>query len=175
MSNLRQQDYQLRFAPKALPAGMTVFLKDKFMDTFVPLSNTDSSFINFTVSSISGSSAPDRFYVEFKMAGVLPVKITSVSASRKQNKQVEVKWKVENELNIKNYIVEQSSDGRSFSPVAGRIAATNVTEYTKMDEQALSADIYYRIRITDMDGKINYSTVVKVSGEKTVASISVYP
>lgn len=175
MTNLRQQAYQLRFAPKALPAGMTVFLKDRFMDTFVPLSNTDSSFINFTVSSISGSYAADRFYVVFKMAGVLPVKITSVSASRKQNRQVEVKWIVEDQLNIKNYVVEHSSDGRSFSPIAGNITATNVSEYTKMDEHALVADNYYRIRIVDLDGKTNYSSIVKVTGEKTAASISVYP
>ena len=50
---------------------------------------------------------PDRFRIVFAPSVVLPVTFTSVKAYR-QDKNINVEWRVENEMNIKQYEVEKS-------------------------------------------------------------------
>ena len=47
--------------------------------------------------------------------------------------------------------------------------------YSWLDVNATNGDHYYRIRSIEQDGKIAYSTVVKVSIGKGNAGIAVYP
>jgi len=174
MTNLRQQAYQLKFAPKNMPIATTAFLMDRFLATSTPLSISDSTTVDFTVTSAAASYAANRFYVVFKTLGVLPVTITSIEAERKADKSIQVKWKVENEINIATYTVERSSDGRSFTGIS-TIAAANLSAYVQMDTKPLITDNYYRIKIVANSGKITYSSTVKVASKVTTGSISVYP
>ncbi|MCP9751987.1 hypothetical protein [Ferruginibacter sp. HRS2-29] len=174
ITNLRQQAYQLKFAPKNMPAAITAFLVDRFLASSTALSITDSSTVDFTVTSAPASYAANRFYVVFKPLTVLPVTITSIEAERRTDKTIEVKWKVENEINIATYTVERSSDGRFFAGIS-TIAATNLFAYLQVDTKPLITDNYYRIKIVSGNGKITYSSIVKVASKISTGSISVYP
>ena len=56
---------------------------------------------------------------------MLPVTFTMVKAYQ-QNKKINVEWSVENEMNIKQYEVEKSTNGTEFTTLAikaGRLTA----------------------------------------------------
>ncbi|CAN5826409.1 hypothetical protein BH11BAC4_BH11BAC4_27500 [soil metagenome] len=73
MSNLRQQGYQLRFAPINMRSlGLQPFLVDRFRNTNTLLSITDSSYVDFMVTTEMASAAANRFFIVFKRLHKLP-------------------------------------------------------------------------------------------------------
>jgi hypothetical protein len=178
MSNLKQQTYQLRFAPENLgTTGYQAFLIDKFLNTSAPVSLTDSSFISFFVTSNPASSAAGRFEIVFKSLGALPVTFTSINATQ-NNKDIIVKWSVENESGIQHYEVEKSDNGNQFAKVATVEVNNNNNgsdNYNWTDENANSGYNFYRVRSVGKDGQIQYTQIVKVLIETSVASILIYP
>ena len=176
MSNLGKHTYQLRFAPKNLQSsGLEALLLDKFLNTSTPISLSDSSFINITVTSNSASAAADRFKVVFRQAAVLPVTFTSVTGYQK-NQTVLVEWKVENESGMKEYEVQASVDGINFSTVSS-VKANNFASgsYQWTDAAPVAGSNFYRIKSVSQDGNISYTSVVKVVMPKISGGISVYP
>ena len=176
MSNLLQQAYQLRFAPVNMQsAGLQAYLIDKFLNTTTPVSLTDSSFVNISVTSNATSSAADRFEVVFRTLSAMPVTFTSITAVQK-NADIEVDWKVENESGIQQYEVEESGDGNQFVKVATVAPQNNGTgNYSWLDLNVTTGYHYYRVRSVGKDGQVQYTQIVKVLIGKQNASISVYP
>lgn len=175
-SNLALATYKLIFAPENMQsAGVQAFLIDQFLKTQTPLSLSDSTFINLTVTSAAASSASDRFLVVFRQMAALPVTVTSVTATLK-NKNADVKWKVQNESGIQQYQVERSTDGTNFKQVASVNAKNNVTgSYSWTDLHIDAGKYYYRIKIITLDGRISYTQIVKVISGKLPDQIFVYP
>lgn len=177
-NNLRTQEYHLRFVPENMQSyGFTGILVDKFTGSQTPVSLADSSVISFTITSDPASKASDRFYLIFKQLRPVPVTITYVDALL-QDKQVLVKWKVENELNIFEYEVEKSADGRQFvklgtTPALGNGNSSN--EYALTDEQPFTGYNYYRIKSIGNAGDFQYSRIVKVWIGPGKGSIVLYP
>jgi PA14 domain-containing protein/type IX secretion system substrate protein len=107
----------------------------------------------------------------------LPLNFISVNAQPVE-KDVRVSWVTDNELNTGSFDVEKSSDGTSFH-IAGSVPAADqpgTQQYHYTDRSSLSGTMYYRIKSTDKDGKVQYSQVVmvKVSGSNDV-KLSCYP
>jgi hypothetical protein len=96
----------------------------------------------------------------FRLLSPVPVTFVDVNAV-KQNKSVNVTWKVENEINISSYVVEKSSDGRNFAAI-GSVSATGVSLYSLLDNQPFNGTNFYRVRSVGNSGDIRYSRVVKV-------------
>jgi Secretion system C-terminal sorting domain len=104
----------------------------------------------------------------------LPVSWVSVDAVWVNAKAV-VKWKVTNEVNLKEYVVERSSDGRQYTAI-GTVkenAALN-GQYQFTDEQP-GAENYYRIRQVDIDGAMSYSGSVLLRKAAAISKLGVYP
>jgi hypothetical protein len=175
LTGVRAADYQWKVYMDDLELqNCTPFMADKFTNTLTPLSVSDTNAINFSIQNIPGSYAADRFMIIFKPSAVVPVRFVSVSAVRSNDKSVNVKWNIENEINISSYNVEYSADGRAFTS-AGTKAATGANAYSFDHSNASSGIIYYRIKATDADGHIFYSAVVKVNMLTDEAGIAVYP
>lgn len=176
MTGMRAQNYRLQFVAKKLGLpGMEAWLEDNFLKTKTPVSLSDSTTIEFAVTNQEGAAAANRFMIIFKPAHILPVTFTDVKAT-KSNENVLVEWKVEAESNLKQYEVEKSLDGNSFS-VAATITAdkTNGGNYHWLDKNPASGFNYYRIRSVDLDGKTSLTQTVKVKMELAIGNISVYP
>jgi hypothetical protein len=155
--------------------GMTAYLEDSYTNAATALSLTTINKVNFNITSNTASQSPTRFRVVFKMPVVLPVTYTSVKAQQ-QNKVVAVEWKVENQLNIKQYEVERSADGRNFATVSLIPASVNKTDaYKWLDQDPLKGSNFYRIRNIDLDGTAQYSQVVEVKIGKSTSGFSIYP
>jgi hypothetical protein len=176
MSNLKVRTYQLRFAPVNMDKnGLEAYLLDQFLNTSTAISLTDSSFVNIEITSNAASSAANRFKVVFKSMSVLPVTVTSVKAYSKE-KNITIEWKVENESNMLEHEVEKSVDGINYVHASTLPALNKGTgKYIWIDQQAVSGNNYYRIRIKDQDGSAHYTEVVKASLNAIEKGISVYP
>jgi hypothetical protein len=178
LSNFGRKTYQLHFAPENMRgSGLSAYLIDKYLKTSTPVNLDDTSTVAITVNADAASSAADRLLVVFSPMPMtaLPVTFTSVKAYQ-EGKDIAVEWNVENESNMQQYEVEKSSDGNSFTKVA-TIAAINgiANNYHWLDQQLLPGYNYYRIRSVDINGKTNYTQVVKVLVGKSGSEITIYP
>lgn len=98
----------------------------------------------------------------------LSLTLTSFTAE-KNNADVLVKWNTANEQNVSRFIVERSNDGISFAPIAtvnARNRPVDAYSYADLISQIPvrpSGYLYYRLKMVDADGNINYSTVVRIA------------
>ncbi|MEO5893733.1 MAG: T9SS type A sorting domain-containing protein [Ferruginibacter sp.] len=107
----------------------------------------------------------------------LPVNFINVSANSKAA-GVQIEWKVGAELNISKYIVERSNDGRSFSAIgetSARGGGAGVITYNLLDAAPLTGNGFYRIRALNTNGRVEYSSIVRINTGKGNAGISLYP
>ncbi len=178
MTNIKVAAYKLAIKPENIqnPAAKTAFLIDKFLNTETPIDlAADTTWINFSGTSVAASRAADRFMLVFKAAaGPLPVTLTGISANRNTDRSIAIRWTVENEVNIEKYEIERSADGRNFAGIISA-DATNINVYTKNDLSPLAADNFYRIKAITVGGYTQYSAIVKVAPLLELASITVYP
>ncbi len=113
---------------------------------------------------------------------VLPIDILNFTATRKNDKVVDLYWETANEILKNSFEVERSTDGVSWAKI-GELAAkysggSTREKYVFQDVTAGSlktAVVYYRIRQVDANGKFNYTSVKKVYFNTTFSLLKVYP
>lgn len=106
--------------------------------------------------------------------GALPVSLISFNGTL-QNSQVKLFWKTENEINVRQYIIEKSTDGRAYSNIGSVAALNGVTNnYTFTDATSLAGVAYYRLKIMDRDGSYKYSTIIAINNKKP-GVLSIFP
>jgi PKD repeat protein len=159
-------------------AGTTAF--PQFQAYF---SSTQSSFAkkNYDVSFLAGNNQV-AFRFAFKTDGgvtaagaaiddveitgaanvPLPLNLVSFSAS-KEGKDALLKWITANEINVSHFEIERSWTGVEFSSI-GRVNAFNQNNNSYNFKDLLSRlsnipsnTTYYRLKMTDKDGKFRYS------------------
>ncbi len=178
MYYMKKLDYRLQLVAANLQLpNMAAFLEDSYLSTSKAINLSDTTYHDFTIDANVGSIVKDRFRIVFRPINVLPVSFTSVKATV-QNKQIAVEWRVENQINIREYQVEKSADDRNFIKVATE-ALTGINaqtvSYGWVDVNPAIAVNYYRIKSVDADGTFKYSNVVKASIGKINATILVIP
>lgn len=140
--------------------------------------------------SSGSSSAADRMYsLWFKsftyqtpVEGSLPVKLGLFSAVKKDDTKVQLTWITEQELNVSHFVVERSFDGKEYAE-AGLVFAhgnSNTAITYKFTDELRGNNkgmIYYRLRMVDLDGSAELSTVrlIKSGETKQTAAIAVFP
>ena len=78
---------------------------------------------------------------------------------------VKLTWTTAQEINVKNYNVEKSSDGTNWKVIAGLTAAGNSNterSYTFADYKS-SGNTFYRIAENDLNGRQTISAIIKSS------------
>ena len=106
-------------------------------------------------------------------SGSAPIRLTSFTAKSVSSKKVLLSWSTTQEKGASHFIIEKSTDGKEFSD-AGLLFSVGDSErpqqYSFTDELRVSdtGKIYYRLRMVDLDGKIQYSPVkvIRVKKEK---------
>jgi Secretion system C-terminal sorting domain len=107
---------------------------------------------------------------------VLPVRLKTFKAIKKAT-SVELEWNSESESNLADYIIEKSTNGINFSAI-NTVAARNSSNseiYNYTDAVGNANTIYYRIAMTELDGKITFSRIVKVVSTGKGTQLQVYP
>lgn len=117
--------------------------------------------------------------VSFNMsASLLPVKLTSFAAAITSPEKAQLNWTAAQAVDLKNFTVQRSTDGINFKNIQ-TIAAQNSNSsqpqaYIYTDQQAAGNIIYYRLAMTDLDGTVTYSAVIRLQNSAT-AEIRIYP
>lgn len=112
--------------------------------------------------------------------GPLPTTFLKTSARFEKGKG-QIQWTTSSEINIAAFEVQRSVDGSNYSAL-GKINAHNnpasVYDYSFEDNQPAKGVNYYRIAVLDLDGKIQYSPILKLvtgSGKLLLNKISNQP
>ena len=178
LTGMRAQNYKIIFTANGLSAyGLQGFIEDSYLKTRKPLNMEGTTEADFAVTSAAGSYASNRFRIVFAPQPPVEVALTFITlTAQRQDANIAVNWKVQNEKGMKQYEVEKSMDGVNFTKV-GTVAALNsgIGSYQWIDTQVSPGDNYYRIRCVAMDGSISYSTVVEVTVVYENPSIGIYP
>jgi hypothetical protein len=124
----------------------------------------------------TGASGNDRYAnVQVTSGFPLPLALQSFSGALVNN-STKLEWAASNEVNVKEYAVEESTDKENFN-VIGLVVAKNSTginnyEYTTT---APKATTYYRLKMINKDGSFTYSSIVALNGNVSTKKLTVFP
>lgn len=133
-----------------------------------------------TVAGCGNDFAIDDIkFVGCPEGGPLPVKFRDISAVQKGS-GINVNWSTSAEYNNQYFQVEKSIDGTNWAPLARVNGAGNssaLAKYSSYDARPVAGYNYYRVKQVDIDGKSDYSSVVrvKIEIEKTGVSVLTNP
>ncbi len=148
------------------------------LPTFIPVSPSQTLSVRI-YAWITGSG--NRYFASQNVTinGVtsdisLPLSLTHFSAAW-QNGYASLFWKTSNEVNMKDFEVERSNNGRTFVSI-GTVAAANKTtnSYSFQDNTKIDEVAYYRLRMINKDGTFTYSYIVAINN-KMKSNLSIYP
>lgn len=106
--------------------------------------------------------------------GALPVGLVRFSGKLNNNKKVELDWQIEDAINVSNYEIERSEDGREFAKIDHSMAEVAKKNYRFIDEKPLVGLNFYRLKVNDVDGSFSYSNIVKIQIESK-EQVNIFP
>jgi len=104
---------------------------------------------------------------------ILPVKLTSFNA-RVTGCTVDLDWTAAIETDFSNYEVQSSADGSSFKTIATKSAGPD-QKYSYQDHSPAQGNIYYRLKMVNIDGSSEYSKIIAMKLNCDRSEIVVYP
>ncbi len=148
---------------------------------YIVSSNLTGGFVVTGTVTMSGNMNPgnEAQLIEFSFGksssapGPLPVVWGGFAGKRVNNSIVALQWRTMQEQNASHYNVQRSEDGirfRTIAIVAAQGTTSSVSDYHFDDKNATAATLYYRLEQVDLDGSINYSSIIKQGngGQKTL-------
>jgi len=101
----------------------------------------------------------------------LPLKLIHFSANKNGENNL-LQWQTAQEINVDRIEIERSQDGRDYSTI-GKINAGS-SKYNFTDNKPFKGINYYRLKMVDKDGKMEYSPVRTINNSDNFY-VSVYP
>ena len=143
----------------------------------VSSSFADSMILGFAYANIHNPSFPGGEIRAQLGNQVLPVKLTYFNGY-KQNNKVTLVWESSQELDLKQFEIEQLGMENGKWINKGVVAAkkmNTVTKYSFTDIPLINNTGYgiYRLKMVDEDGRIAYSTTVKINLNINKAALSI--
>ncbi len=130
-------------------------------------------------SNGSGIRLNSTWFRQFSMAPptALPVKLTSFSAMLDNGTAV-INWTAANEQNFSHYVVERSTDGKTFTAIA-TVFSMGASKYAYKDANVTSATgaVYYRLRMVDQtkESSLSQVRVIRFGKAEAALTLSTYP
>lgn len=129
-------------------------------------------------ASVTGQGAFSNT-ITLTTLGVLPVGQLTLSASKVSNGNNLLQWSTASEQNTRYFELQRSDNNRDYNTIAKINAAGNsssLKEYRFTDNTVPVSKqvLYYRLKITDADGKAGISNIVLVKNAAD-GSITTYP
>lgn len=153
--------------------GQAIILKGQTIFT-----NNSTGFNSPTQGTVNGlaSAASVRANPQFQ-SGTLPVRLSDFSATSKGS-GITLSWKTDLEVNSSHFEVERSSEGKEWNTIASIQAAGNINvqqSYSYIDPAPLDGDNYYRLKIVDIDGQFEYSSIKSVNVKSVALNVVASP
>jgi hypothetical protein len=138
--------------------------------------NTATNPATSTIANITNQLGNTTALILTDVANPIPVDLRSFTATRNGSIN-QLTWITEQEQNSSRFVIEHSTDGRSFNPIAEVTAAGNSSTaitYNYTHTTPIRGVNYYRLRLIDRDNSFRYSPIRSVRNEG-LANVSVYP
>jgi len=176
LSNVRQQNYQLRFTVQNMAElHLQPVLVDSYTNVFTPLSLTDSTFVTVSFNADPASRAFNRFKVIFRQMSLLPLNLTSFHAAV-AGQGVLTNWQCANEEGVSQYEIQYSTDGFHFETAATMpVNLLNHGNYSLLLGQPAPGNNYYRLGSKNANGELSFSPIMTIITPNALPSISVAP
>jgi len=120
---------------------------------------------NGTLANFALTGTTSNFTLHNLVAVPLPLTLTAFTANRSGNETV-LQWQTATEENTRDFIIERSSDGKTYTDIGATAAAGNSSsprDYAWTDPAPGGDNNFYRLKQVDLDGNFAYSPVRVVS------------
>lgn len=130
---------------------------------------------HYQANITTGSYGANNHTVDFGFTNfrVLPLTWVYFKVAQ-QDDAVKLDWKIETQVNLKEFIVEFSTDGRTFNEIIN-VPVSQLNSYSALHVYAPAGMNYYRIKAFSYDGAISYSNIKKLVLTGDVKGVKVYP
>ncbi len=164
-----------------------------FVGAFPDSSNNDANYwvdvrfvpstYTFTLTSVTdalGSENTTPQTLTVTACSTLPVTLTTLSATPKDNSTVILQWSTSSESNNRGFEIQRSTDGRNWSMIGfvnGAGNSSTTMNYSYKDENLSARHYYYRLKQIDIDNRFVYSPTVSaiLDGKETFVLEQNYP
>lgn len=139
--------------------------------------------VELTVTGLAGALTSIDYYFGFStldtfslLGGPLSITMESFGGHAVGNSS-QLEWKVSENDNSSMFYIERSINGKTFGTIGTVKASEEQYTYTYTDMNATpNAMNYYRLKIMEASGKIEYSKVIAIKhGEADQAPLIIYP
>jgi hypothetical protein len=135
--------------------------------------NTATPVADFDAFRVAhGATSLDAWNNLSPTGASLPVILTSFNATD-DGLSTKLVWNATEENGVANYVIEKSTDGRTFTAI-GTVKATSQKTYSFTDGSSSDNNSYYRLKMVDIDGAFKYSYIVSIKS-KLNTNISLSP
>ncbi len=110
-----------------------------------------------------------------EMPAILPLTLLNFTAKR-NGRVNQLQWKTANEINVGYFEIQRSSNGRDFvtlGTINSQIGSEQKT-YVFSDNLPLKSSNYYRLKIVDKDGKVEFSSIRLINNE-SILGAEIFP
>ena len=112
------------------------------------------------VTDIGGTGL--TFTINNNNSSALPLTLLSFQAQQVKRGEVLLDWSVKDEVNMKQYDVERSVDGKSFRAI-GTVTNLGKETYSLIDPRPVIGINYYRLAMVESNGLTNYSRIAAIN------------
>ncbi len=168
----------------------------EFLNINLPDSNTNKTgsngFVSFRVKPMTtltnGNVVPNKasIYFDYNKAvqtntantfiGTLPLTLTAFGAIPKEEQnKIFVYWNTANEVNTSYFIIEQSTDARTFT-AAAEVAAKgkgNNSYYYQLTANSQQSTVFLRLKMVDKNGTFSYSNIIRITTNDKQQTITI--
>lgn len=125
----------------------------------------DQVVVTSSLTGVEDQASPEVTSIGASNCLILPVELVDFRADIRNGKTV-LGWSTASEINNAGFEIQRSTDGSDYRKVgwvAGEINSNEELSY-KFEDKTISSNIeyYYRLKQVDLDGKHEYSTIVRV-------------
>ncbi len=123
---------------------------------------------NLLVRVSANAGFNERWIIDdFKVTGDLSLPITLLSFNvRLQNDHPVLKWEIATPVDGFLYEIQRSKDGNHFETVSDVMGDAITTQFGYTDPAGMEGNLFFRLRMTDIDGKITFSNILRLSAGK---------
>jgi hypothetical protein len=108
---------------------------------------------------------PDLGYAEYGGAPPLPINLSDFTGRENGGRNI-LQWTTASESNSNFFLIERSNNAQSYEAI-GRVNAkgfsATASKYNFTDASPKNGKNFYRLAMTDRDGKVKYSTIVSIT------------
>ena len=109
---------------------------------------------------------------------ILDVKLGNFTATKQRDETVLLNWNTFSENDNSYFIIEHSVDGKNFTGIAKRLSNGNTSSgynYDYIHTTPVNGTNFYRLKMVDVNGRAEYSSIRRVIFGKDNYSITIFP